>query len=392
MYVINELCDRYRDYMIKIRRDIHMNPEASNKEYETAKLIRRELDQMNIEYDVIETSTIAYIYGRQNGKTVALRADIDALELEELNNITYKSKNSGVMHACGHDSHTAALLGTAKILKDLKDKLNGTVVLIFQQAEEIAYGAKLIVDNGYIDNIDSILSVHVTNELPVGYVNIENGPRMASAGKFTIHVKGFGGHGAAPHQTKDAIVIGSQIVNSLQQIISRQIDPLQPAVITVGMFNSGSRFNIIANDAYIVGSMRCYTNEIATQLEDAIITVAKNTAKAFGAEADVDCEWLLLPIINDKKIVNIAKKAISTTLGEEAFAFMEKVTGSEDMSVYFNRIPGAIAFVGSNNDLEGENYPLHHSKFNIDEESIINACKVYSSFAIEYLNDDISNN
>ncbi|MTI68124.1 MAG: amidohydrolase [Firmicutes bacterium] len=387
MTKVKELANKYKDYTIALRRDFHMYPEASMKEYKTSGKILKELNKMNIECEkVADTGVIATIKGKGDGKTIALRADIDALEVKEENNVSYKSRNEGLMHACGHDGHTASLLTAAKILNDIKDEFSGSVKLIFQPGEEVALGAKKMITNGALEDVDGIFGIHIWNDLEAGKVSVEKGPRMASAGKFSINVEGKGGHGSMPHQGVDAVLVGSAIVMNLQSVVSREISPLDPSVLSVGIFNSGSRFNVMAGSAYLEGTTRCFNMEVNDRFEDIIKRIVNKTCETYKAKAKVKYEQLVIPTINDDFMSEIGENAVKKLKGLDAVSTYEKTTGGEDFSFYTVNTPSAFAFVGSKNEKKVDYYPHHHSKFDIDEEALLISSGLYAQFAIDFLN------
>ncbi|MCD6435109.1 MAG: amidohydrolase [Clostridiales bacterium] len=383
---VKDLAKKYKDYTITLRREFHMNPEPSMKEFRTQKRVMEELTSMGIEcYKIAGTGVYGLIKGNKAGKTIALRADMDALELTEENDLEYKSQTDGMMHGCGHDGHTAALLTAAKILTELKDEINGTVKLVFQPGEEIAKGALAMIDDGIMDNVDGIFGIHVWNDLEVGKVSVEEGPRMASAGIFKIYVTGKGGHGSMPHQGVDATVVGASIVMNLQSVVSREINPLDPAVLSIGIFNSGTRFNIMAGEAYLEGTTRCFTMNVNDAFEGQIKRIVESTAKAYRAEAKLDYKQLVIPTINDPEMSEIASNAVVKNNGSESLVTFEKTTGGEDFSFYTKYAPAAFAFVGCKNTKKHGYFPHHHPKFNIDEDSLEIAAGLYSQVAINFL-------
>lgn len=384
---IEELAKKYKQYAIDMRREFHMNPEPSMNEIRTSNRVIEELGKMGIECKkVAGTGVVGIIKGSSEGKTIALRADMDALEVNEENDKEYKSKTPGIMHACGHDAHTAGLLTAAKILSEIKSELSGTVKLLFQPGEEIAQGAKKMIEEGVMEGVDGIFGIHIWNDTEVGKVSVEAGPRMASAGIFKIHVLGKGGHGSMPHQTVDSVVVGSAIVMNLQSIVSREISPLDPAVISVGIFNSGTRFNVIADKAYLEGTTRCFSMEVNNSFEEMITRVAENTAKCYRAEVKVDYKQLVIPTINSPEMSAIAAGSVEKIAGKDALMTYEKNTGGEDFSFFAEKVPGVFAFVGSKNEEKIEYFPHHHPKFDIDEDCLETASGLYAQFAVDFLN------
>ncbi len=383
---VKKLIEVYKDYTIAMRREFHQHPEPSMKEVRTQKRILEELSSMGIEcQEVGGTGVIGWIRGARPGKTVALRADMDALELQEDNNVPYKSQTDGLMHGCGHDGHTASLLGAAQILKDLKSDFEGTVKLIFQPGEETARGALAMIDAGALVDVDAIFGIHLWNDAEVGKISVESGPRMASAGIFKIHVTGKGGHGAMPHQTVDAAVVGASILLNLQTIVSREINPLDPAVVTIGKITAGSRFNVIAAEALLEGTTRCFSYEVSDAFEGQIRRISESIAQSFRAEAKLDYEQLVIPTINDPFLSQIAAQSVDALFGQEARQSVPQNTGGEDFSFYAKYAPAMFAFVGSQNTKKLEYYPHHHPKFDIDEDALGISAGLYAQFALDYL-------
>ena len=393
---LKELAKKHEDYSIEMRRHFHMYPEPSMEEYETQKKVMEELDKMNIEnFKAAGTGVVGIIKGEKDGKVVALRADMDALELLEESDVPYKSKNEGYMHGCGHDGHTAGLLTAGKILNELKSDIEGTVKLIFQPGEENGKGALALINEGILDDVDAIFGIHLWNELESGKVSVEAGPRMASAGIFEIHVKGQGGHGSMPDQGVDAGLVGAAILMNLQSVVSRELSPLTPAVLSIGIFQSGTRFNIIPSKAYLEGTTRCFSMEINEKLEYQIKRIVENTANAYNAEAELTYSVLSMPTINDEKLSEYASKVAVELLGEEGNVIFEKTTGGEDFSFFSTKAKTEFVFVGTRNDEKVKYYPHHHSHFDIDESALSTAAGLYAGFAIEYLkgeNSDVSPN
>lgn len=389
---VKEIAGKYKDYIIEMRRYFHAHPELSFEEYETTKKIAEELDKMGIPYEIntkYNTGLVGVIQGAHPGKTVALRADIDALNVTEENDFDFKSTVDGKMHACGHDGHIAMLLGAAKILMDLKDKIHGRIFLVFQPAEEVGKGAKAMIEFGnWYKETDNIFGAHVWSNLETGKVSVEAGERMAAADRFVIKVKGKSGHGSAPHETVDAVVVASAIVMNLQTLVSRTYSPLESVAVTVGSINSGTRFNIIAGDAIMEGTNRYFSKEVADTIEENMRRICENTAKAYGAEAILEYEYILGATTNEEKSSEIAIKSVADVLGEDAVMAMEKVTGGEDFSFYLENCPGCFAFVGVNNPECGAVYPHHNERFNMDDEALAGGAGVYAQYALNFLNEN----
>lgn len=387
--MINRLVNAYESDIIQTRRYLHQFPEPSWEEYETSKFIQKELDQLGIKYKSIAgTGIVATIEGKNPGKVVALRADMDALAVQEENDIFYKSKNDGVMHACGHDGHMSMLLGAAKVLVEMIDHINGTIKLLFQPAEERIEGAKRMIKEGAIDDVDGILGIHLWADLPTGTINCESGPRMASGDYIVIDIEGSGGHGSMPHQCVDPAVVAASFMLNVQAMTTRETNPLMPLVFTFGEVSCGTRYNVISDKAHLEGTVRCFEPDIRENLEEQITRYGENIAKAYRAKFQLEFNKGTPPTINDPKIVELVESTILNYLDSEALITMKKTTGSEDMAYYLKEIPGAIAFVGCKNSDKKADFPHHHPKFNIDEDSLKIGTNLYVRFAINFLNNE----
>ena len=387
---VKELAKEYKQYVIDIRRVIHRHPEPGTQEFVTAALIRKELDDMGIPYEVkFTTGTVATIKGNNPGKTIALRADIDALTLDDRTGCDYASEVPGMNHACGHDTHAAMLLGAAKILNEMKDEINGTVKLFFQPAEEVGVGARGMIADGCMEGVDSVFAIHISSGADTGKVGSGAGGRMASADRFIINVTGKGGHGAAPHECVDAVYVASKIVVALQEIVSREIGPTVPAVVTCGTINGGARWNIVANEAVIEGTTRCLSAEVRNQLEEAIGRIAQGIAAAYRATAELDYQRLVAPTVNTATSVDICEETVKQLMGNDAFFESPVTMGGEDAGEYFEVAPegGCLANLGARNADKPETlFPHHHPQFNVDEDALELGSALYAQYAINYLN------
>jgi len=390
---IKNLIEKNKDYILEMRRYFHMHPELSYEEHETTKKIASELEKMGIEYEIPseepKTGVIGVIKGKKPGKTVALRADIDALNVLEKNDVEYKSQNEGKMHACGHDTHISMLLGAAKILSEVKDELCGKVYLIFQPAEEVGTGAKYMIRQGnWYEETDSIYGSHIWSGLEAGKISLEAGDRMAAADMFSIKIHGKSGHGSLPNETVDAVVVGSAVVQALQQLVSRNYSPLDSVTVTIGSFHSGNRFNIIAGEAEMTGTNRYFSREIGARIEEDMNRVIKGVCDAYGATYELDYTYILGPTINDEKSSELAIKALEKFAGPDAHSKMQKTTGGEDFSFYLENKPGCFGFVGCRNEELGADYPHHNERFNVDESVLANGAGMYAQYAIDFLNEN----
>ncbi|MDP0492855.1 MAG: M20 family metallopeptidase [Fusobacterium sp. JB021] len=386
--MIKHKAKEYKDYVISLRREIHMNPELAWEEKETSKLIERELKKMNIPYEkMAKYGIVGEIIGKSEGKCILLRADMDGIPVEERTGVDYKSKNRGVMHACGHDGHTAQLLGALKILNEMKDKIKGKIRFAFQPAEEVGQGSIKMIQEGVLKGVDSAFTIHLWGDLPVGKVSIEPGPRMASADNFEIRIIGKGGHGSMPHQCIDPIIVGSTIVTTIQSITSREVNPNESVVITVGSFNAGNTHNVISNEANLKGTSRCFNNELRKEVPEKIERIVRNVCDAYRARYIMNYDFYPAPVINDEKCSKIARNSVIKLLGKEGIERLEKVTTAEDFSGYLRKVPGMLAFVGVKNPEKSCIYPHHHPKFNLDEDALEIGTALYAQYAIDYLNN-----
>lgn len=382
----DEILKKQKDYVIEMRREFHANPEPSWKEFRTSKRVKEELDKMGIEYkECAITGVVGTIKGGKPGRTIALRADMDALEITELNEVEYKSKNPGIMHACGHDGHTAMLLGAARALNEIKDELEGTVKLLFQPAEEMISGAKTMIKDGALEGVEFIFGQHLWNDVEVGKVNIEPGPRMASGDGVYIDFYGKGGHASMPNQTIDPVVIASSFVLNSNSILSREKNPMEPMVFTLGKIECGSRFNIIPEKAHLEGTLRCFSQETREKTFETLKRYADQTAIMYNGKAEVSIKEGTPVTINDEKLSLVAAKTAEKLVGKDNMLKLEKTTGSEDMAYYLNTIPGVFAFVGSGYKDREKSFPHHHPKFDINEEGLEIGTNLYFNIALDFL-------
>ena len=379
--------EKYRDYIIGARRHLHAHPETSLEEVLTTAYLMRELDAMGIPYIKGEpTGLVATIKGKKPGKTVALRSDMDALNILEKNEVSYKSQVDGKMHACGHDGHTAILLGAARILKDQMEELPGTVHLIFQPAEETGHGAKILINTGtWYEETDNIFGAHLWSYLPTGKISLEPGQRMAATDRFQIKIQGLSGHGSMPHQTVDAVVVASAMVMNFQTIVSREYSPMEPLVVSVGSIHSGTAFNIISGEAVLEGTIRYFSKDIGKTIESSMRRIMESTADLYGASAEMIYTYNLPPVVNDEASSALAYEAASRILGEENIVLQEKTTGGEDFAFYLEHKPGCFVFIGSGNHEKGTDFAHHNDHFDLDEDVLLHGSALYAEYAISFL-------
>lgn len=377
----------YEDYIINLRRYFHENPELGWNEFNTSKKIKEELTKLGIPFvSVAKTGVIAKIEGLNEGPTIGLRSDMDALNIQEETNCEYMSRNPGVMHACGHDGHMAMLLGAARIINESRSELRGTVKIIFQPAEEIIEGAKKVIDSGELDDLDAIYAIHLWPDIDSGKMSIEVGPRMASADRFTMKVLGKSGHGSTPHLTIDALVVASAILLNLQSIVSREIDPLEPTVISVGKLIAGNKYNIIANEAIMEGTTRCFNRSIRENLPNMINRIATHTAESYRSTVEFEYFYGTPPTINSENTTIHAIEAATKLFGKQSLCSLTKVMGGEDFAMYLEKTPGTIIFLGVKNS-NITTYPFHHEKYNIDESVLYKGAALLSQIALDYRMD-----
>ncbi len=358
---------------IEARRKFHENPELSTKEVETGKTICEYLDQYGIEYKtgVADTGIVAIIRGKKDGKTVALRADIDALPVNEVNDLPYCSKNEGVMHACGHDAHTAIMLSSAIILKSMEDELCGNVKFFFQPAEEAVGGAERMIKDGCLENptVSNAIGLHVMPNIPVGKVELKRNKLNGNSGSVKITVKGKQGHAAYPDTAIDAVVIASYVVTALQTLVSRNTSPLNSIVLTFGMIHGGEKSNIIAKEVVLTGTLRALDTQSREKAKETIERIAKNTAISMGGDADIEFKDGYIALINDDNVMDIVEDIAKEVVGKDNIVYKEFPSlGGEDFSYFSDVIPSAFFHLGCGNPSIGACEPLHNDKFLLDED------------------------
>lgn len=377
-----ELDSSYEE-MVDIRRHLHMHPEPSFNETKTAYYIRHFYEQLGVEvkHGVGGNGVIATIRGSKPGKTVALRADFDALSIQDQKEVAYKSTVPGVMHACGHDGHTATLLVLGKVLHTFRNELSGTYVLIHQHAEEQAPGgAKAMIEAGALEGVDVIFGTHLWSTTPFGRIDYRVGPIMAAADSFEIKIQGRGGHGANPHETKDAVVIGSQLVTNLQQLVSRRVDPLESAVLSVTSFVAENPYNIIADQALLGGTVRTFTEANRVLMEKEMARVIEGTSIATDSLYEYNFMRGYPAVVNHENETLYLKEIAAGVPGVEEVSQCAPQMGGEDFAYYLEHVPGTFFFTGAMPD--GDVYPHHHPKFDFKEEAMLVAAKTLATAAL----------
>ena len=389
MSEVKRLGEKYLQHMINLRETIHMYPEDGFSEFTTSKIIIEELEKLGIKVqkNVAKTGVVGLIEGKYPGKTVLLRADMDALKIQEQADVEYKSKIDGMMHACGHDGHVAGLLGAAMILNELKDNLHGNVKLVFQPAEERDGGALPMIEEGVLENpkVDAAFAAHLWGYLNEGEVHLKEGPMMASPDIFNIKVIGKGGHGAVPHESIDPIVITCQIVNSLQTIVSRKINPLDPVVITCGRIQGGDCHNVIPNEVELEGTIRTFNEETRNWVPKVMEDLIRGITTSQGAAYEFKYEPKYPALINDKYMTSFAKESLKKVVGEEnVFDLKEPNMGGEDFAYFAQKVPSAFIFVGIANN-KSEPVIHHNPYFKWDSKNVGILAQSLSQIAIDYL-------
>ena len=437
---VQELAARIEPYLIDKRRFFHAHPELSGEEVNTTAAIAQELDAMGIEYalpnDFIpgpapahytESENLASLkeagkafvrqdVEAQGGSTISsqsglivtirgeapdaydeqgrprhrivLRSDIDALPILEQTGASYASKNEGVMHACGHDCHIAMMLGAIRLLNELREQLRGEVRIIFQPAEEISIGSRRMIAAGALDGVETIYGAHIWSEVEAGTVSIESGPRMANTDWFRVDISGSSAHGAMPHKGVDAIVVGAAIIEALQVVVSRDVSPFDPVVLTIGEFHGGVARNVMAGTSYLTGTVRSFDPKVREFLRERMEFMVHHVARSYSAKADFEWQSGNSALINDKKCAKRAIKSAVKVLGEDALAKYEGTLSGEDFSEYLRVVPGVFVFVGGKNPEKGADHPQHSCYYEVDESVLVSGAKLAAQYAFDFLNED----
>jgi amidohydrolase len=377
------------------RRDFHEHPELAFQEVRTASIVADRLRALGVEdvrTGIAQTGVTGLIHGRGpgKGKTVLLRADMDALPILEENDVEYRSQTPGVMHACGHDAHTAMLLSVSRLLMDRRDQFAGTVKVLFQPAEESPPGgAKPMIDAGVLEDpkVDAAFGLHIDQDNPVGVIELRSGPAMAAADRFHMVIRGKGGHGAKPQDSVDPIVIGAQIVTALQTLVARVVDPTEEAVVTVGTFQAGLAFNVIPDTAELGGTVRTFNAKNRDLLEERIGTLARGIAVAMGGDIDFTYTRGYPATVNHPEMTDLVREEAARVVGEEGVRQAPLMMGAEDFSYFLEAVPGAFWFVGSQNPERGLVWGHHHPRFDLDEAALAIGMESMANVALRYLGE-----
>jgi amidohydrolase len=381
--------------LVAMRRDLHRYPELGFQETRTAGLIAGRLRELGLEVQtsVGQTGVVGLLEGANPGPIVLLRFDMDALPITEANETDYASQNPGRMHACGHDGHVAMGLGIASLLARHQSEINGTLKFIFQPAEEGLGGAFAMIADGVLHNPrpDVALAMHLWNELPLGQIRVTAGPAMAASSRFTLTISGHGGHGAAPHKGRDPILAAAHIITALQSIVSRNIDPLESVVVTIGQITSGTTFNVIPETALLKGTVRSYNMELHRIIYRRILEMAKNVAAAFGCEAVMETVAIVPAVVNSPEVAGVVAAIAGQVVGPQNVVDGQEMA-SEDMGHFLEEIPGCYFFVGSRNAPAGFHYPHHHPRFDFDEQAMVYGVATMAHAAAYYVMGDFARN
>lgn len=384
---LHRLAADNRDYVVALRRHFHTYPELSTKEFKTQEKIIAELTALGLApIKAAGTGVVAAIKGVRPGRTVAVRADMDAMPIEDECGQPYRSQHPGVCHACGHDGHMAMLLGLARVLLSLRGSLAGTVRLIFQPDEEFPPGgATAMIAEGMLDGVDAIIGAHLWQPLPVGQLGLTFGRMMAQPGSFDIVIRGKGGHGSSPHTAVDPILVGTHVVQALHTIVSRSVDPVEPAVVSIGVFQAGQARNVIPETARIEGTIRVFDSELLKAIHRRVEQIVKGVCEAHGAGYQLANTCSYPPVVNDAAVARRMWQAAAAVLGEGGVSEVKPVLGAEDFSYYLQKIPGAFMFLGAGNAAKGIVHPHHHPKFDIDEDALVHGVEILARGAIDLL-------
>ena len=379
---------RVRDTVIRWRRYLHQHPELSFHEERTAQFVHDTLAEIGgLEITrPTKTSVVARLAGLQPGPVLAIRADMDALPITELNEVEYASRSPGVMHACGHDGHTSMLLGAATLLAGFRDRLHGEVRFLFQHAEELyPGGAQEMVDAGVMDGVNMVIGAHIWLPMPVGKVGVKAGALMASPDVFRLVVRGAGGHAALPHETVDSIAVAAQVVTNLQHIVSRNVDPLENVVVSVTRFIAGTADNVIPGSAELTGTVRTFEPGLRAHVPELMERIVRGVTEAHGATYELTFQRSYRPVVNDEDASAFMRRVVEHALGADALVEARPSMGGEDFSAFLQRAPGSFFFIGARNEERGIVHPHHHERFDIDERALESGVAIFTAAALDYL-------
>ena len=378
-----------KDWLIETRRTLHMNPELGFEEVETAKLVAGYLEKfgLQVKTGMAKTGVIGLLKGGKPGKTVAIRADMDALPIEEANQVPYRSKVKGKMHACGHDGHVTILLGVARLFSSMRNQVQGNIKWIFQPAEEGGGGGRVLTEEGVLENpkVDAIFGAHLFPDLKIGKVGIHEKEGLAATDRFVIKMIGRGAHGAYPHLSRDPILAAGHLITQIHSIVSRNINPLDSAVVTIGKVSGGTAFNIIPDETEILGTVRSLNQKVREELKSRMEQVTQGVAKSFGVDAHFDFQYGYPALVNDPEMSRLVAAACAKGIGNENVEFIRPSMGGEDFAYYLEKVPGSFFRLGCRNEAKGIVNPFHSSRFDIDEDVLPFGVEMFARIIDEYL-------
>jgi len=388
-HAVKEKIAEMKDWLVETRRTLHMNPELGFEEVETSRLIAGYLEKfgLQVKTGMAKTGVIGLLKGGQPGKTVAIRADMDALPMEEANPVPYRSKVKGKMHACGHDAHVTILLGVARLFSSMGNPVRGNIKWIFQPAEEGGGGGRVLTEEGVLENpkVDAIFGAHLFPDLKIGRVGIHEKEGLAATDRFVIKMIGRGAHGAYPHLSRDPITAVGHLITQINTIVSRSISPLDSAVITIGKVSGGTAFNIIPDEAEILGTVRSLTPKVREELKSRMEQVTQGVAKSFGMDHGFDFQYGYPALVNDPEMSHLVATACTKGIGKENVEFIRPSMGGEDFAYYLEKVPGSFFRLGCRNEAKGIVNPFHSSRFDIDEDVLPFGVEIFARIIDEYL-------
>jgi amidohydrolase len=391
---LKEKIEEMKDWLVDIRRTIHRHPELGFEEVETSKFVFEWLQKFGLDVNrgMAKTGVVALLKGRKPGRTVAIRADMDALPMDEANRVPYASEIKGKMHACGHDAHVTILLGVAKFLSSIPDQVKGNIKWIFQPAEEGGGGGRIMVEEGVLENpkVDAIFGAHVFPFLSVGKVGIYEREGLAAADRFTIKIIGKGGHAASPHVSKDPILAAGHLITQIHSIVSRNVNPLESGVITIGKVSGGTATNIIPDEVELIGTVRSLTPQVREELKSRIEQVTQGIARSFSMDCRFDFEYGYPVLINNPEMSKLVGLACSKGIGQENVEVVKPSMGGEDFAYYLEKVPGSFFRLGCRNEAKGLIHPYHSSLFDIDEEVLPLGVEMFIRIIDQYLELEIA--
>ncbi|MGA2955233.1 MAG: M20 family metallopeptidase [Thermodesulfobacteriota bacterium] len=378
-----------KDWLVEIRRTIHMSPELGFEEVETSKLIAGWLEKfgLRIQRGLAKTGVVGLLQGEKGGKTVAIRADMDALPLEEANQVPYRSKVKGKMHACGHDGHVTILLGVARLFSSIWERVEGNIKWVFQPAEEGGGGGRIMVEEGVLENprVDAIFGAHLFPDLQIGKVGIHEKEGLAATDRVIIKILGKGGHGAYPHLSRDPILAAGHLITQIHSIVSRSIAPLDSAVVTIGKVSGGTAFNIIPDEVELLGTVRSLNSRVREELKSRLEQVTKGVSGSFDLDYRFDYQYGYPALVNDPEMSHLVASACARGIGKENVEFIKPSMGGEDFAYYLQKVPGSFFRLGCRNEEKGIVHPFHSSSFDIDEDVLPFGVEMFARIIDQYL-------